>query len=177
MLTGQEIVERGIVPLPRHRWPEHVQPNGIDLSLGEVWRADSRGRLGTTDADRALPARTSLEPDADGWIDLPAGTYGIRFAEPVTLPLDAGGLCFPRSSLLRMGAHIPTGVWDAGYSGRGETLLLVLNPHGISLRRGARIAQLVVWRLAQPAVQGYAGRYLGEGLESPIPTSASPAEQ
>jgi dUTP pyrophosphatase len=61
-----------------------------------------------------------------------------------------------------MGLHVPTAVWDAGYGGRGETVLVVTNPHGVRLERGARIAQLVLWRLAGPAAQQYAGRYQGE---------------
>ena len=78
------------------------------------------------------------------------------------MPTDCGGLCFPRSSLLRMGLTVPTAVWDAGYGGRGEGLLIVTNPHGVRLQRGARIAQLVVFRLTQPASQAYQGRYQGE---------------
>jgi len=91
------------------------------------------------------------------------GTYGIRYAEWVSLPLDCGGLCFPRSSLLRMGLHVPTAVWDAGYAGRAEGLLLVTTPHGARLQRGARIVQLVLFRLTEPASAGYAGQYQHEG--------------
>ena len=78
------------------------------------------------------------------------------------LPEDRGGLCFPRSSLLRMGLHVPTAVWDAGYAGRGEGLLQVTNPQGVQVQRGARIAQLVVFRLTQRAASGYAGAYQHE---------------
>ena len=72
--------------------------------------------------------------------------------------MDCGGLCFPRSSLLRMGVHVPTAVWDAGYAGRGEGLLEVGNPHGVRLQRGARIVQLVLFRLTEAARAGYAGQ-------------------
>ena len=53
-------------------------------------------------------------------------------------------------------------MWDAGYSGRGEGLLSVLNPYGYRVQRGARIAQLVFFRLSAAALEGYAGRYQGE---------------
>jgi dUTP pyrophosphatase len=62
-----------------------------------------------------------------------------------------------------MGCHVPTAVWDAGYEGRGEGLLVVNNPAGLRLQRGARIAQLVVFRLNETALEGYAGQYQHEG--------------
>jgi dUTP pyrophosphatase len=61
-----------------------------------------------------------------------------------------------------MGLTVPTAVWDAGYNGRGEGLVIVCNPHGVRLQRGARIAQLVLFQLTQ-ATRAYAGRYQNEG--------------
>ena len=142
----------------------HVQPNGVDLSLDAVWRFAGRGSLGRADADRVLPAREELSFDADGWLELEPGTYGIRYAEWVDVPLDCGGLCFPRSSLLRMGVHVPTAVWDAGYAGRGEGLLIVTNPHGVraAARRAHRPAGAVSSDRAGAAT-ATAGRYQHEG--------------
>ena len=157
MLSGDDIRRRGIVGSPS------VQPNGVDLSLDAVWRFANAGAVGESNADRGLPTRQDLSFDTAGWLYLPHGTYGIRYAERVELPLDCGGLCFPRSSLLRMGLHVPTAVWDAGYAGRGEGLLVVDNPHGVRLQHRARIAQLVVFRLTEPAAAGYAGQYQNEG--------------
>jgi dUTP diphosphatase len=162
MLTGDELQRRAIVGLDGRAAVEaHIQPNGVDLSLDAIWGFGDAGALGRADTDRHLSARQELSFNVEGWIDLPAGTYGIRYAEPVEMPTDCGGLCFPRSSLLRMGLTIPTAVWDAGYGGRGEGLLIVGNPHGVRLQRGARIAQLVVFRLTG-ATAGYTGRYQNE---------------
>jgi dUTP pyrophosphatase len=61
-----------------------------------------------------------------------------------------------------MGLHVPTAVWDAGYAGRGEGLLVVNNPYGTRLQRGARIAQLVVFRLSEAAAASYTGSYQHE---------------
>jgi dUTP pyrophosphatase len=135
-----------------------IQPNGVDLSLDGIWRFLGPGRLGRSNAERDLPGHQELAFDGDGWLELPPATYGMRYAEIVALPDDCGALCFPRSSLLRMGLHVPTAVWDAGYSGRGEGLLCVHNPGGVRLQRGARIAQLVVFRLTG-ATRAYAGQY------------------
>jgi dUTP pyrophosphatase len=158
MLSGDEIRRLGIVGFSGDA---HQQPNGIDLSLDTVWRFAAAGSLG--EKERVLPARDELAFDADGWLALPHGTYGFRYGEWVALPKDCGGLCFPRSSLLRMGVHVPTAVWDAGYEGRGEGLLVVNNPAGVRLQRGARTAQLIVLRLSEVALEGYAGQYQHEG--------------
>jgi dUTP pyrophosphatase len=164
VLAGDEIRLAQIVGLPSAAAEhEHVQPNGVDLSLDAVWRFAGAGSLGRSTNDRRLPAREDLAFGADGWLELGAGTYGIRYTEWVALPLDCGGLCFPRSSLLRMGCHVPTAVWDAGYAGRAEGLLVVSTPHGARLQRGARIVQLVLFRLTEPARAGYAGQYQHEG--------------
>jgi dUTP pyrophosphatase len=164
VLAGDEIRRGQIVGLPSVAAElEHVQPNGVDLSLDAVWRFEGAGSLGRSADDRRLPRHALIEFDADGWVELEAGTYGIRYAEWVALPLDCGGLCFPRSSLLRMGLHVPTAVWDAGYAGRAEGLLLVSTPHGARLQRGARIVQLVLFRLTEGAHTGYAGQYQHEG--------------
>jgi len=157
VLSGDEIRRLGIIE------SSSLQPNGVDLSLDTLWRFEAAGSLGSSNEDRFLPSREELAFDTGGWITLTDGTYGIRYAEWVQLPLDCGGLCFPRSSLLRMGLYVPTAVWDAGYGVRGEGLLVVNNPHGVRLQHRARIAQLVVFRLTEPAPAGYAGRYQHEG--------------
>jgi dUTP pyrophosphatase len=162
VLSGEEIRRRAVVDLSPAAAAVHVQPNGIDLSLEAVWRFTSAGVLGVSNDDRRLPPREEVPFDPTGWADLEPGTYGIRYAEWVALGVDQGGLCFPRSSLLRMGLHVPTAVWDAGYAGRGEGLLVVNNPHGVRLQRGARVVQLVVFQLNAPAAAAYAGAYQQE---------------
>jgi dUTP pyrophosphatase len=160
VLTGEELVRRSVVQFTSaDAADEHVQPNGIDLSLDALWRFSGSGTLGRAGADRRLPERESVAFDADGWCELPPGQYGVRYAERVEMPPDCGGLCFPRSSLLRMGMHVPTAVWDAGYHGNGEGLLIVGNPYGARLQRGARIAQLVLFRLTEPTAATYRGQY------------------
>ena len=62
-----------------------------------------------------------------------------------------------------MGVSVPTAVWDAGYAGRGSGLLVVSSPYGLRIQHGARIAQLVLFRLTEPASTAYAGQYQHEG--------------
>ena len=142
---------------------QQLQPNGFDLTLESVWRMDGPGALGVTNAQRVIPERVEVAASDDGWFDLTPGTYAIRFHEVVALPLDVMALGWPRSSLLRSGAAIHTAVWDAGYHGRSEALLMVHAEAGIRLALGARVLQIVFVRLEAPT-HAYAGTYQGENL-------------
>ncbi len=140
-----------------------VQPHGIDLSVGEVYRLQGSGTIGFASATTRLPTGEPIPFDTTGWVHLPPGMYRVRLAERVHLPVHLFAMAWPRSSLLRMGVHVGTALWDAGYSGRGEVSMVVHNPQGIHLQHRARIVQLMFFRLDRSPKQGYAGRYQGEG--------------
>ena len=142
-----------------------LQPTGIDLRVERVQRLASPGLLGASDAVREPAAREDVPSDRDGWWDLHRGAYVITYREKVNLPHDLMALARPRSTLLRSGVAIHAAVWDAGYSGRGEGLLSVLNARGYRLQRGARVLQLVFLRLSAPTLDGYRGRYQGENAK------------
>jgi dUTP pyrophosphatase len=139
-----------------------LQPNGIDLRVERVQRLTSPGLLGASDSVREPAAREDVQIDKDGWWELHRGAYVITYREKVNLPTDVMALARPRSTLLRSGVAIHAAVWDAGYSGRGEGLLSVMNARGYRLQRGARVLQLVFFRLSAPTGEGYRGRYHGE---------------
>ncbi|MSQ26025.1 MAG: deoxyuridine 5'-triphosphate nucleotidohydrolase [Dehalococcoidia bacterium] len=139
-----------------------VQPNGIDLTLRDVSSYSSAGAIDFSNERRVLAALSPLPFDAADAVQLLPGPYLVTFNEIVHLPLDLAALGRTRSSLLRCGAALHTAVWDAGYSGRSQSLLTVYNPHGITLERDARIIQLVFFSLASPAGRGYAGRFQNE---------------
>ena len=140
----------------------HLQPTGIDFSLQRVDCLTSAGRLGQADADRSLPSYEPLAFQDDGWLFLPPGTYLATFNEIVNIPLDLVAMALPRSTLLRSGVGMHTAIWDAGYRGRSQALLNILNPVGYSLQQGARLMQMIFFRLARPVDQGYQGRYQDE---------------
>ena len=141
-----------------------TQPNGVELTLARAERFDGRGALAFDNAERELPPTTALPFDEGGWVCLEPGSYKVRFNETVSVPLDRYALARPRSSLLRMGVSLPTALWDSGFVGKGEGLLVVHNPHGLRLRRDARLIQLVFLQLADPVEDGYGGRYQRTGL-------------
>lgn len=142
---------------------EQVQPNGFDITLRDIAMLESSGVMAADNAGRQLPATAPLAFDGLGFIDLAPGIYSITYNEIVHLPKDVMALARPRSSLLRCGVTVGTAVWDAGYSGRSQSLLVVYNPYGFRLQKDTRVVQLVFWRLTQ-ATEGYQGAYQYENM-------------
>ena len=140
-----------------------VQPNGVDLTLREVALLQSPGRITVKDDQRLISGLSPLAFDGLGHIDLIPGAYVITYNEVVHLPKDIMALARPRSSLLRCGVTVGTAVWDAGYSGRSQSLMVVYNPQGVRLQRNARVVQLVFLQLTGET-EGYQGAYQGENM-------------
>ena len=142
---------------------QQAQPNGVDLTLREVALLQSPGRIAVADSQRLVSDLAPLVFDGMGFIDLMPGSYSITYNEIVHLPKNIMALATPRSSLLRCGVMVNTAVWDAGYSGRSQSLMVVYNPQGFRLQRNARIVQLVFLRLTQKT-EGYRGAYQKENI-------------
>jgi dUTP pyrophosphatase len=143
---------------------EQIQPNGIDLTVREVAYFSSRGKITGSNQGRELSALTRLEFGVDGGLDLLPGPYLVTFNEVVALPDYVMALGRPRSSLNRCGVSMHSAVWDAGYSGRSQSLLVVYNPHGFRLQRNARVMQLVFFYTSGGVDKGYSGKYQNENL-------------
>lgn len=141
-----------------------VQPNGFDITLRDIFRLLNPGRIAVNNAERVVSELSPLEFDGTGFINLRSGIYSITYNEIVHLPNNVMALARPRSSLLRCGVSVETAVWDAGYSGRSESLLNVYHPGGFWVQKNARVVQLVFFRLTQNT-EGYSGNYQNENID------------
>jgi dUTP pyrophosphatase len=144
---------------------EQIQPNGIDLTIREVVSFSSAGSMGFSNKDRILSSCSSSLFGNSSGINLPEGCYQITYNEIVHLPRNIIALGLPRSSFLRCGVSIHTAVWDAGYSGRSQSLLTVYNPEGFHLYRNARALQLIFFHLGEGVDKGYNGIFQGENIQ------------
>ncbi|MBI4331520.1 MAG: deoxyuridine 5'-triphosphate nucleotidohydrolase [Chloroflexi bacterium] len=142
---------------------EQLQPNGVDLTVRDVSVFSTPGRVGRSNKERVLSTVNPLAFNKLGFINLSLGEYLITFNEIVHLPLDIMALAKPRSSLLRCGVTIHNAVWDAGYEGRSQALMVVYNKGGFELEKNARVLQLVFFRLTRPG-EGYRGVFQGENV-------------
>lgn len=141
-----------------------VQPHGFDVTVGEIFEFSGRGRIDFSNDEREMPDTKNInlekknKSDEYGWWDLDRGAYKVRTNERVNLPNDLIALGFPRSSLMRMGAFAQNAVWDAGFSGKGEFILVVENEEGVEIKENARVVQLVFIPVER-AEKGYDGKY------------------
>lgn len=142
-----------------------IQPNGIELTLKEIKTIEGPGAVDFDNSERKLPDGKSLEFGSDSWIHLPEGIYKILFNEVVNIPMNLAAIAKPRSTLIRCGATLETAVWDAGYRGRSESLLVVYNASGFRLKKDARIMQLLFYTLDTEVEKGYSGIYQNENTK------------
>ena len=138
---------------------EETDCAGIRLHLDQVYSLESNGRLGVS--GRKLPEYHEIKAHSNIY-RLGPGPYYVKYREWIEIPNGFIGLAIQRSSLIRMGATLYTAVWDPGYKGRGSGLLVVHNPHGIEIERGAQIAQLVFFKMTGTTRRTYNGYYQGE---------------
>jgi dUTP pyrophosphatase len=141
-----------------------TQPNGVELTVADVFAFTGSGEVGLMNRHRKVASVRKLPFDHRGRLPLSPGSYRVRLNETVRIPLDMFAIGRPRSSLLRSGVAVHTALWDSGYEGRSEVLISVLNPHGFTLRRNARILQLVFFRLPEAVKRRYRGRYHLENM-------------
>ena len=141
-----------------------TQMCGIELTLNRVERFTSAGAVAFDNSERKLPQTEPIDFDPSGWIDLTAGSYLVTFNEIVSIPKDVAALARARSTLQRCGASLETALWDPGYRGRSQSLLVVYNPQGLRLKKNARLMQLVFMRLEKEAEKTYSGKYQGENI-------------
>ena len=96
---------------------------------------------------------------------LETGSYVIGYNETVNLPDDVFALMRTRSTLLRCGASVQTALWDSGYRGRGQSLLVVsAKDMLVNLHVNARVVQMVLFQLGRAVDNPYHGIYQGEGV-------------
>ena len=142
-LTGKQIVEKGIVI---GACDAGVQQQGVDVRLMKVSKVGrSEWDLGYVPAKGKTTTPVSTEVTAiDGvfW-RLEPGYYEIEFEEGCKIPSNAAMYFKTRSSLVRCGAIVHSGQFDAGFeTEKMGAYLHVILP--IDIEVGARVAQMIV---------------------------------
>ena len=135
------------------------QPNGVDMTLRDIAMFETAGTLHPDNSGRVLSQTSPLVFDGLGSITLMPGCYLATCNEIVNLPRNIMALARPRSSLLRCGVTVQNAIWDAGYSGRSQALMVVYNPLGFRIYRNSGIIQMVFFYLSSETAEGYNGIY------------------
>lgn len=141
---------------------KQLTPNGFDLTLKEVFKIEGAGEIDFSNNERKFPEFNLIEPekrnpeDKYGWWFLKKGSYKIKANEDFRMPLNLIAIARTRSSLLRSGAIVNSGVWDAGFEGKVEFLLDVVNEKGIWIKQNARVLQVIFFKMNETN-KGYEG--------------------
>lgn len=141
-LTGKQIIERGIV---KNYVPEAIQQQGVDVRVHKVYSLAEMGMV-PAQGKTLLPTRVEF-PAIQGestprWV-LEPGYYELDLMEGIDMPSNAALYFKTRSSLVRCGAIIESGQFDAGFKTDRAGCFLIVHRHMV-LEQGARVAQAIV---------------------------------
>lgn len=132
---------------------------GYDLTLKEIKQING----GIVMADKTIVDEyTEIMPtkNANGKLiyKLEPGTYSITFEQGVKLPTNRTAFIRHRSSILRCGGIITSGVYDPSfYVDEMGAVLIATKP--IIIEKGARCAQIIIFENHE--AEAYNGQWLG----------------
>lgn len=156
IITPQKAIELGILITNDKGTPS---PNGYDLTIEKV--TEIQGGIITTKESKINPYKeveTDIfeELETEGW-SLGIGVYSLTFEQGIKLDLTHCANIVHRSSILRSGCIITSGVFDSGFECKniGATLFVFIP---ILIEKGARIAQIVINETYE-AEQKYEGQF------------------
>ena len=139
-LTGKQIVKNGIVG---NYCEKGVQQQGVDVRIEALYSLDINS-YGCVPAEGKTTVPTChRQVLSEGTTVVSPGYYEVELMESCKIPSDAVLNFKTRSSLVRCGALVHSGQFDAGFeTEKMGCYLQVLRP--ILLEKGARIAQAIV---------------------------------
>lgn len=167
-LTGKQIIESGIVT---NYCEKGIQQQGIDLRVSKIFKVGD-GMQGVaflgaglipTEGKTVLPKSTPIptyEKPEGNYYALTPGYYELELMEGCKIPNNAAAYLKTRSSLVRCGAIIQSGQFDAGFE--TETMGCYLDVRcPIIIEIGARVAQIIVHE-SEPVENTYDGQWQGD---------------
>ena len=131
-----------------------VQPNAVDIRLERVLKVQPDVfEL----SEESKKHRSSVELKAeDGFWTIPPGVYDVLFDARVIIASGECGWVIPRSTLLRNGVTVNSGLYDSGYAGVVGAMMEV-RVSDMRVTVNARVGQFI---LTQAATQSmYSGDY------------------
>lgn len=90
---------------------------------------------------------------------LDPGTYSLTFEQGIKLPASRTAFIRHRSSILRCGGIITSGVYDPGFE-VDEMGGVMIATQPIIIEKGARVAQVIIFE--NQSAELYAGQFLGK---------------
>ena len=117
---------------------------GYDLTLKEVKQIN--GGLVSSKSTTVNPYEEVMAFTLEGqeFFSLTPGSYSLTFEQGVKLPSGKTAFSRHRSSILRCGAIITSGVYDPGFE-VDEMGAVLIATQPIMIEKGARVAQIIIF--------------------------------
>ena len=145
-----------------------IQPNAVDLRVDYIY--EMSGRFTLSDNHKESRSTRPHEPiakwdatmgvDVYSWI-LQPGAYEVQFAGKIQIAEDEAGWVISRSSLIRNGCILTSGLYDSGYEGHIGGVLYVSGGEFL-LEKDTRLGQFLT--VKAESLHQYNGSY-GTGSE------------
>lgn len=162
-LTGKEIIEQEIIT---NYCKEGIQQQGIDVRIDSIKRVSTHRQYGVIPKNQKTTTPDYIEVSKYNgkWV-LDPGYYEITLMEGCKIPSNATLHFKTRSSLVRCGALVHSGQFDAGFETNAMGCFLqVLMP--IAIEHGSRIAQAICFN-SNEVENLYDGQWQGDKQRTP----------
>ena len=132
---------------------------GYDLTLKSIKKiAGGIVMQDKTIVNDYIEVTPTINPDGKFIYRLHPGTYSLTFEQGIELPNNKTAFIRHRSSVLRCGGIITSGVYDPGFQ-VDEMGAVLLATESMIIEKGARVAQVIIFE-NNPA-ELYDGQYQG----------------
>lgn len=145
---------------------------GIDLRLGAVYKITDGGAFIESELGKRKGVKTQILAEYKArkrnqeWVIVKPGDYYlVSTVEVINTPKDLMPLVFPRTSLFRAGLLLLNSKTDPGYKGQLTMALKNLSEFDVKLQMGARICNVVFFRIEGSSVE-YRGQHQGGRISS-----------
>jgi deoxycytidine triphosphate deaminase len=133
-----------------------VQPNAVDLRIGKVFRIQNNV-FELSESSKVHRGSVELFPNEDGWWFLEQdNSYEVVMENDISVGIDEAGWVITRSTLIRNGCFLTSGLYDSGYAGVMAGCLHV-RQGPLLIQRGTRIGQYLSFKAE--ALHAYEGSY------------------
>ena len=134
---------------------KQVQPNAIDWTVDAIQEIDYNSPCHIGEGTKIMRRQLPLHADAKGDFFLEPGEYDVSSNVYVEVPEGKAALLILRSTFVRNGCVLASGLYDSGFKGNIGAVLHVNGP--MTVEKGVRIGQIMF--IDSDSVGKYAGGY------------------
>lgn len=154
-----EMIARGFV-INMTNQSKQVQPNAIDFTVDKIQligAGDTYNRCVIGEDTKVMSTQSPIWSDNDGWFELlPNRAYDISSKMYVEIPEGYAAVLVLRSTFVRNGMTLVSGLYDSGFKGNIGCVLHT-NSSQPRIEEGVRIGQIIFIESKSAGV--YAGGY------------------